>query len=240
MAGVWVLDLGLVPPLASTAYLVDGERVEEAVGNDVDAGSDPAVTLVDAGLRWNRPSLRAELRDAGYGPGDVDRVLLTHYDLDHVGGLPALSPEFDGPVFLGRPDYDLARRAAHPPIAHHKGLFHRVARRLFPFPDGYDVRPVDDGQRIGAFTAHLTPGHNPGHVAYVHDAGVAFLGDLVWNTEGELSLPIAFDSYDVATIEASLRAFVDRVEPFEVAAMAHGTPLRSGGYEALAALAERR
>jgi len=220
--GVWLLELGLVAPLASNAYLVD----------------DGTVTLVDAGLFVNTPSLSAELASAGYAPDDVERVLLTHYDLDHVGGLRALGP-FEGSVYIGAADAALLSGDQLPPLVHHKGAFHRVARRLFPV-SGVDLVPVEDGEAIGGFVAYHTPGHNPGHTVYVHEGlSLALLGDLVWEQDGELTIPIRFDSYDVGQIAESVRAFADRVPAFEIAAMGHGEPLVSGGSAALADLAAR-
>lgn len=229
-AGTWALDLGLWPPLASAAYLVDGRALP---------GDDDAVTLVDAGLRWNRPSIRDELAAVDVEPADLDRVVLTHYDLDHVGGLAALLPAFDGPVYLGGPDHDLATGGADPPLTHPKGLFHRAARRLFPLPTELDLRPVADGDRIGAFAVYLTPGHNPGHAVSVHDGGVAFLGDLVWEDEGELTRPFWLDSYDLDALAASIADVADRSDPFDVAAIAHGTPVTTDGHAALRRLADR-
>ncbi|MFC7020768.1 MULTISPECIES: MBL fold metallo-hydrolase [Haloarcula] len=226
--GIWLLELGLIPPLASNAYLVD----ETAVGD-----GDGDLTLVDAGLWWNEPTIVDELAAAGYAPADLDRVLITHYDLDHVGGLNRLVPEFDGPVYVGTADLDLLNGDANPAWLHHKGLFHRVTRHLFPLPD-LDRYPVHDGDEIGRFTAYTTPGHNPGHVVYYHpDVEAAFLGDLVWEDDGGLTTPIRFDSYDMVELRASVVELAARIPPFEVAAMGHGDPLSVGGFEALEALA---
>ncbi|MEF8887226.1 MAG: MBL fold metallo-hydrolase [Haloarculaceae archaeon] len=225
--GVWLLDLGLVEPVDSYAYLVD----------DADDGT---VTLVDAGLFLNRPTMGAELAAAGegYTLADVDRVLVTHYDLDHVGGLRAFAGS-GVPVYVGTDDAALLAGDADPPLLHHKGLFHRVVRRVWPFPD-VEVVPVGDGETVGGFRAYHTPGHNPGHTVYVHDAlKVAFLGDLVWGAEGGLTTPIRFDSYDMDELAASVRDLAARAGEFEVAAMGHGDPLTSGGSHALAELAER-
>ncbi|MFC7142541.1 MBL fold metallo-hydrolase [Halosimplex aquaticum] len=221
--GVWMLDLGLVPPLSTNGYLVD----------------DGTVTLIDPGLFWNRPSLGAELSEIGYEVADVDRVFLTHYDLDHTGGLRALDGEFDGPVYIGADDLALVRREQHPKLIHHKGLFHRAARRLFPLPAHMDLRGVEDGEEIGRFTAFHTPGHNPGHTVFVHDSGVAFLGDLVWESDGRLTPPIWFDSYDMREIGESIRGLAERVPSFEVAAVAHGTPLIRDGRTKLLECAAR-
>ena len=234
-AGVWLLDLGFVPPLATNAYLVDDtERSFD------ESGAGTGVTLVDTGLRWNRRSLRSELAAAGYTLADVDRVLLTHYDLDHTWGLSGIAGEMSSPVYIGAADGRLAAGDDDPPLLHHKGLFHRVARRVAPLPDDVTVEYVEDGDRIGRFTAYHTPGHNPGHTVYVHEGlDAAFLGDLVWGENGGLTIPVWFDSYDVAEIRESVRWFAAESPPFELACVGHGDPVREGGDAALRALADR-
>lgn len=222
-AGVWYLDLGLVRPIETNCYLID----------------DGAVTLVDTGLWWNRPSLRSELAEVGYEPADIDQVLLTHYDLDHTTGLRHLPATFDGPVYIGQADYDLYTGAADPPLLHHKGLFHRLVRPFFPLPDDLDVRPVEDGAAIGEFTAYHTPGHNPGHLAYVHDSGAAFVGDLLWEQHGRLTPPFWLDCYDTRQLRESIVAFAKAVPDLEVLGMGHGRPIRADAHVLLSDLAGR-
>lgn len=219
-AGVWVLELA-VPVVGANAFLVD----------------DGDVTLVDAGLPWF--PLRRELGEAGYGVADIDRVLLTHYDIDHVGGLRDL-PDLDASVFVGERDADLLTGTYDPPLLHHKGAFHRLVRRFVSIPSRLDVRPVSHGARVGEFTAYHTPGHNPGHTAYVHDEfGVGFLGDLVWERDGTLTPPKWWDSYDTRELRRSIRRFVGSVPPLDLLCMGHGTPILRGGSDALTALARR-
>lgn len=222
--GVHLLELGFWPPLRSSAFLVrDGET-----------------TLVDAGLPVNYPRLRTEVRRTGVAISDLDRVLLTHYDLDHVGGLARLVPELDAPVYVGRADLDLLRGHVNPPALHHKGLFHRGLRRIHRLPADLDRRPVDDGDRIGGFVAFHTPGHNPGHVAYIHpELRAAFLGDLVWARDGALTPPIQLDSYDMAELRESVTRLAADAPPFDLACVGHGDPLLEGGHAALQSLATR-
>lgn len=220
---LWLFDLGLVPPFATNSYLLD----------------DGAVTLVDPGLPWNRPSLRSELADAGYTIADIDRAFVTHVDLDHAGGLRHLVPEFDGPVYVGTDDLSLASGGRPPRRLHHKGIYHAVVRRVFPLPATLSYEPVDEGDSIDGFTVFHTPGHNPGHVVFVHDSGVAFLGDLVWESDGRLTPPFWGDSYSMDEVRESIRAFAERAPPFEVAAMAHGDPILEGGHRALVDCAAR-
>lgn len=229
---LWLLELGWHAPLSSNAYLID-----DGIDSESGERTDGDVTLIDTGYRYNSRSLGAELEAAGYMPGDIDRVLLTHYDIDHTGGLDRIS--FDCPVYLGQREIELVNGEWDPPLSHHKGLFHRGARRLFPLPSDIDLQVVTDTQRIGRFTAYHTPGHNPGHTVYIHDAGVAFLGDLVWETDGEMTTPFWGDSYDMRRLRESVKDLARRCPSFEIACMGHGTPFTENGYERLQALAER-
>ena len=213
---VHLLDLGIPAPLGSNVFLVE----------------DDGLTLVDAGLPFTGGRIRREIRAAGRS---IEAV-----DLDHVGGLPGLYPDLDAPVYIGEADLGLLDGTWNPPLLHPKGLFHRGARRVFRFPAGLEFRPVADGDRIGGFTAYHTPGHNPGHTVYLHEAlGVALLGDLVWEDGGQLTTPEWYDSYDLARMRASVRRFAQVSPPFDLACMAHGRPLTSGGQGALRALADR-
>ena len=109
--GVWLLEVAWPEPIGSNAYLLD----------------DGDVTLADAGVPIPRRSLSAEIRETGHTPSALDRVLLTHYDIDHVGGLARI--DLDIPVYLGALDVRLVRRSWSPPWRHHKGAFHRFVRR---------------------------------------------------------------------------------------------------------------
>jgi glyoxylase-like metal-dependent hydrolase (beta-lactamase superfamily II) len=221
---VWWFRLGWYPPLRQNVYLVD----------------DGEVTLVDLGLPWDTARLRRFLEVAGYGIADLDRVLVTHYDLDHLGGALGLVGDLEAPIYIGAPDLALASGEDSPSLLHHKGAFHRLLRRLYPLPAALDVRPVEEGDDVGGFVAYHTPGHNPGHTVYVHEGlGAAFLGDLVWEDDGRLTTPLWLDSYDMAELADSVVALAERIPHFELACMGHGQPLQSGGHEALTDLADR-
>ena len=222
--GIHLLELGIPAPFGANVFLVE----------------DGGLTLVDVGLPFTGRRLRREIVATGHSLAAIDRVLITHYDLDHIGGLPHLHPFLDAPVYLGETDLQLLTGTWNPPVLHHKGLFHRGARRVFRLPESIDLRPVHDGDRIGGFTAYHTPGHNPGHVVYVHEGlDVAFLGDLVWEEGGELTTPEWYDSYDMAEMRASVRQFADAAPAFEFACMAHGQPITAGGDSALHSLAAK-
>lgn len=223
-SGVHLLELGWRSPFGANAFLLETD----------------SITLVDAGLPLNRSRIRDELAATGTTPADIDRVLLTHYDIDHVGGLARLIPELQAPVYLGAPDYDLITGNAQPPLFHHKGLFHRGLRAIYSLPDELSFHPVSDRQEIAGFTAYHTPGHNPGHMVYIHEElSVGLLGDLVWEDDGALTIPIWLDSYDMTALRESIHRLATEGISFEIACMSHGNPLTSGGSAALRALADR-
>lgn len=214
--GVWWLDLRGV-----NAYLVDD-------GGDL--------VLVDSGMPWDSNLIRAGIREAGFSVGDVDRVFITHYDPDHVGGLRRL--DLACPVYIGAGDAPFLQGQLLPDWTRWKGLLQRV---LYPYvqPSRLDVRPVTDGDTIGSFTVFETPGHTDGHVAYVSaDHDVAFLGDLVQASGSELATPSWLLSSNMRAVQESIRSLVESAPPFDIACPGHGDPIVGNGYGALRAALE--
>lgn len=215
--GVWWFDLRGV-----NAYLAD---------------DDGTLTLVDVGAPWSASTLASELAEVGYAPREIDRVLVTHYDVDHVGGLGKL-PGLDAPIHIGRGDATLLSGRRTPKPTSPKGLLHRVTRPFVTEPTN-PVEPVEDGAQIGSFTAYHAPGHTAGHTVYVsEELSAAFLGDLVMERNGELRVPPRPLNEDTTGVRVSLRAFADRVPDFDVAAMGHGVPFATGGSDRLDALTD--
>lgn len=238
--GVWWLDLGSV-----NAYLVDdpgtgvdaGEGSEGSTEGSSKEGDAGGLTLIDAGTPRDAGAITRAIREAGFAVGDVERVLITHYDLDHVGALSRLGG-LDAPVFVGAADAGLLR-GEHPNWANRKGALQFVTDPLVGEPD-LDVRPIAGGARVGGFRAYHTPGHTPGHVAYVNEAcSAAFLGDLVMERNGQLRPSPWFISYDTGEVAGSIAALANRVGEFEICGMGHGVPFVRGGAKRLRECAER-
>ncbi|MFC6757289.1 MULTISPECIES: MBL fold metallo-hydrolase [Haloarcula] len=214
---VWWYDL-----TGTNAFLVD----------------DGSLTLVDAGTAFHASELIGGLRAAGFELRDLDRILITHFDMDHVGGLSA----FDGTevtIHVGAADAPLVTGERKPPLSNHKGLIQRLGGPLASPPDN-PVEPVVDGDTVGTFTVYETPGHTPGHVCYVSESlSTAFLGDLVRESGGRLKPSPWVISYDTAAVERSVRSLVERAPEFEVAGMGHGVPFKKGGSERLSDIVKR-
>lgn len=233
--GVWWLDLGSV-----NAYLVDDPGPLGGATDDDDRGETEreseddrsgGLTLIDAGTPRDAGAIATGVAEAGYTLSDVERVLLTHYDLDHVGGLARLGG-LDAPVSVGSADAPLLQ-GKRPNWRNRKGALQFVTRPFVGDPD-LPIEPLEDGATVGGFQAYHTPGHTPGHVAYVNEArSAAFLGDLVLERSGRLDASPWIISYDRRTVESSVRSLAERIPDVDIAAMGHGVPFVRDGSDRL-------
>lgn len=169
-------------------------------------------TLVDVGFEDTVDTVVAALDELGVTP---ERVVLTHGDPDHVGGLAGLVERYDLDVWAPEGVETDA------PVDHRFG----------------------DGDDVGPFTAVHTPGHTASHHSLVdEEAGVAVVGDALFGSdsrglpEGYFVLPPAFYSADVAAADESLARLLDY--EFDVGLLYHGSSVTSDAREKLAAFVD--
>lgn len=235
--GVYWLDLTGV-----NAYLVDSEGLGPS-GSRAPSDDESAVkpgegdlTLVDAGTPRDAAAIRAAIDETGHDVAALDRILVTHFDIDHVGSLASLGT--DVPVYIGAADAPLLTGECAPPLSEMKGVLHRVVRRFVRAPGR--VETVADGDRVGGFEVFETPGHTPGHVAYVNEAvSAAFVGDLAVERGGRLHASPWYLSYDTDDVRESIHDLADRAPAVEALCPGHGTPYLRDGSVRLAELGQR-
>ena len=166
-------------------------------------------TLVDAGLTDTTDAVTDRLVDLGVEP---ERLLITHGDPDHAGGLPGLADRYELTAWVP------------------EGL---------DIGGGYvpDNR-YGDSDMIGRFTAVHTPGHTSEHHALIDEAnGIAVLGDAVFGAdarglpEGYFVLPTGYFSTDLNQADESLGRLIDH--DFDVGLVYHGESVTSGASEKL-------
>ncbi|MFB6233580.1 MAG: MBL fold metallo-hydrolase [Haloarculaceae archaeon] len=196
---------------------------------------DDALTLIDAGMPWQRDRLLRGLEAVAGSPAAVDRVLVTHVDFDHVGGIDLGG--LDAPVAVGVDDESALVGSERPDLTNPKGVLQQVSGLVRTAGD-LAVRTVTDGDTVGGFTAYHTPGHTPGHTCFVHEGlSVAFLGDLVRERDGAFERPPWFLNADHDRAGESVVAFADRAPAFEMGCPGHGTPVVTNGRDVLAGCA---
>ncbi len=168
--------------------------------------------LVDAGTaQCFGPGLGqvpANLRAAGFSPGDVDVVLLTHAHPDHACGLLDADGGMAYPnaqVWLAGEEVDHwnDREAEARTAEGMRFLFDLARRALAPYEkDGRVHRLGNDDALPKGVGIVATPGHTPGHRSFLLDGGSAKL--LVW---GDV---LHYHAVQFAMPEASYEADVDR------------------------------
>lgn len=226
---VWCIDCGSV-----NAYLADDRGLTGDGATGRDAG---ALTLIDAGTPRDAGTIRDGITAAGFTLDDVGRVLITHYDIDHVGALASL--DIDTPHYIGAADQGFFAGGEKPGIGNLKGALQRLTGTFVTTPDT-EVVGVTDGDTLGTFRVFHTPGHTPGHVAYVSDRlSAAFVGDLVTESAGRLEPSPAELSYDTNRVHDSIHYLADAEPAVEVLGMGHGVPFIRDGAVRLAELGER-
>jgi glyoxylase-like metal-dependent hydrolase (beta-lactamase superfamily II) len=121
---------------------------------------DDGLTLIDTSLAGSAPGIWNAAKTLG---APISRIILTHAHIDHVGSLDALVRQFPGIEFA------VGRRESRLLVRDFSLDAGETGKKLFGFP-GAKPRPkrlLNDGDRVGSLQAIFTPGHTPGHMAYL-------------------------------------------------------------------------
>jgi glyoxylase-like metal-dependent hydrolase (beta-lactamase superfamily II) len=169
----------LVPETMANAYIL----------------TDPdGLTIIDAGMPGSEKKILAYVAGLGRSAQDVKRIILTHSDFDHVGGLPALARATGArtcasgieaaAIAAGKSSRPIKRRGVslRRMIMSVAGLFMKPARfQVDEILEDGQVLPVLGGLRVVD-----TNGHTPGHISlFAPAAGILFSGDsLVTDANG--------------------------------------------------------
>lgn len=165
-------------------------------------------TLVDTGFADTVEELTAAVSEIGVTP---ERVIVTHGDPDHVGGLAAVRSRYDLETWVPE-GLDLEGNS----------------------PD----RRYEHGDRIGRFTAVHTPGHTAHHHSLVdEEAEIVVMGDAVFGSSARglpgdyFVLPPGVYTEDLNRADESLSALLDY--EFDVGLVFHGEHVTTDAREKL-------
>ncbi|NIK72323.1 MBL fold metallo-hydrolase [Paenibacillus sp. BK720] len=208
--------------------------------------------LVDTGMPGSASIIIELAKQAGIGERKLNTILLTHQDLDHIGGLPGFkadNPELvvyahedDRAVIDGRKPM---LKASPERIAGLLGALPETARSQFEatfiHPTGANVnRSMADGENLpfaGGITVIHTPGHTPGHVSLYHRPSKTLIaGDAMVVENGQLNGPREAVTPDMATALQSLK----KLQDFEIETVIcyHGGVFKGDVRNRIAALTE--
>lgn len=155
------------------------------------------VTIIDAGTllpeAWE--AFEAGLKSHGFAVSDIQRVILTHHHLDHVGLLPGILERVRAEVWA-HPDNELHYALTYSldggyrwffrDLMHEMGVPQDITEQLIdrrkslaPLIAPYPVdKTFTDGGAAGSFTTYFVPGHSATDTLLVDQkAGITFTGD---------------------------------------------------------------
>lgn len=132
--------------------------------------------LIDTGHYMHRDVLMTRLQEAGVSRDEVTAIAITHSHWDHCINFP-LFPKAQ--IFIGRTELEWA--ASQPPGAYPVAEMH--VEKLLSMKT---VTRLEDGDGfLPGIEAVATPGHTPGHMAYVAKSArgeFIFTGDAIKNS----------------------------------------------------------
>ena len=137
------------------------------------ADADGHVCLIDPGFTFSLNPVARALHAAGRSPYDVTDILLTHYDSDHAQIAAEWQRRTNAQVWMGDADADILSRIFPPPTPTRRTMAAFIG--IPPLP-GNLHRIIGETEILPGIRAVPTPGHTPGHIAYVHGP-VAYIGD---------------------------------------------------------------
>jgi hydroxyacylglutathione hydrolase len=185
------VDSFVMGPYQSNCYVVRSERGtgEAAV---IDPGSDPT-------------ELRLELARMGTRAAGI---LITHTDVDHIGGVASLADGTGAEVWAPAGEVDALQTGET-----------RGGMRVPAHEPAHTVSGGDEVTVAGiSFDVLDVPGHSAGHVAFLAD-GELFSGDLLFaGSVGRVDLP----GGDWEVLLGSVRTLLDRLPAETVVHPGHG------------------
>jgi glyoxylase-like metal-dependent hydrolase (beta-lactamase superfamily II) len=153
--------------------------------------------LIDAGTRWDRGRIFAEIEGR-----EISMLALTHVHPDHQGvakdvcearGIPLACHVDDVDAMEGRRPVQEA--AADRPV-------NRLIKRIWQGPPYRVERPLREGDEVAGFGVVHAPGHARGEVIYFRDSDrVAICGDVIRNMSYATGLPGIKEPPDVFTYD---------------------------------------
>jgi glyoxylase-like metal-dependent hydrolase (beta-lactamase superfamily II) len=187
---------------------------------------DDGFTLVDTTLGGGADEIIAAAQQAGAA---IRRIALTHGHGDHAGSLDALKNRLgDVEILIG----DLDARI-------HRGEKVTDAKLTGSWPKDLKTRPdvaLTGGERVGSLEVVPSPGHTPGHMAFLDTRDRTLIAGDVFTTYGATATTTRFywrfpfatmGTYDKPTDLESARK-LRQLDP-SILVVGHGPAVRSAG-----------
>lgn len=188
--------------------------VPKVVANPYIIVDTDGLTLIDTGIPGSQKKILAYITGPlGKSAQDLKRILLTHSDLDHVGGLAALHKASGARTYASKIEAQAiaegkASRQIKPTGFSMRRVMFALMRPFMKVAPFQVDEILEEGQVLpvlGGLRVVETPGHTPGHISFFAPSlGILFCGDSMVSEQGlQVSRPAM--SWDNAQAAESVR-----------------------------------
>ncbi|MDX6588962.1 MAG: hydroxyacylglutathione hydrolase [Solirubrobacterales bacterium] len=169
--------------------------------------------LIDAGRRWDRRRIFAELENV-----EISMLALTHVHPDHQGVAKDVCDARGVPLACHADDVEAMEGKRSMQEAAGGNLVNTVIRKIWQGPPHRVDRVLAEGDEVAGFRVVHAPGHARGEVIYFRESDrVAICGDVIRNMSYATGLPgikqpPEIFTYDPAENRRSIRRLAE-LEP---------------------------
>jgi glyoxylase-like metal-dependent hydrolase (beta-lactamase superfamily II) len=181
--------------------------------------------VIDTGMPGNGNKIINYIKGLGKNPADINFVILTHADIDHIGsaaemkkmvGVKLAIHAEDAPILSGKSGFKTVRG----PL----GVLFKLMTPLMRFRAVEPDIILGDDFEIDGFKVIYTPGHTKGSISLYLPGKAIFVGDaLRSDSSGNPRPPSKSLSTDMSQAKASLIA-ISELE-FDILLPGHGAPV---------------
>jgi hydroxyacylglutathione hydrolase len=166
--------------------------------------------LIDAGTRWDRRRIFAEIEGR-----ELSMLALTHVHPDHQGVAKDVCEARAVPLACHADDVDAMEGKRPIQEAAPGNPFNRLIKKFWEGPPCEVARVLSEGDEVAGFRVVHAPGHARGEVIFFRDSDrVAICGDVIRNMSYATGRPMLAEppqifTYDPAENRRSIRKLAD-------------------------------
>jgi glyoxylase-like metal-dependent hydrolase (beta-lactamase superfamily II) len=174
------------------------------------------LTLIDTGMHSNKNSILKYVKNLGFQPSDIKRILITHSDPDHYGAAKDLKDVTGCEIWTTQLEADAMKNATSSREIVRNGFAKFLLSLLAPVmqvPAVTTERILVDGELLpilGGLKVIASPGHTPGHVSFFFPENrILIAGDAIQEEKGILVANTSALTADPLTAIATAKMLLD-------------------------------
>jgi glyoxylase-like metal-dependent hydrolase (beta-lactamase superfamily II) len=164
---------------------------------------DDSVVLVDAGVTNSLPEIKNAMEDANIPFEKLNKIIVTHQDIDHIGGIKSILDELPEVKVLAHEEDKPYIQGEKKLIRLNSNFMNRInslpkeeREKILDMFENVHVEvnmTLTDGEELaycGGITVIHIPGHTPGHICLYHKkTKTLIVGDAMNVVDGQLIGP---------------------------------------------------